>query len=448
MNSTILNDIVRDYESISSAWTATLLPIAQAVFWTLVLIELVWSAVWWVVDREDGLGVITALLRKVLAVGFFYALLINGPTWIRAVIDGFTQAGASASGLTDLSPSGVFDQGLALANKILNSVEGLGILEGIFPSLVAVFTALVVVVSFAIIAAQLLVALVESFVVIGAGILFVGFSGSRWTKFFTERYLSYLASVGVKLLVLYLIMGVGMSIAARWVPILERGGFSPIPFFYVMGGSLVFLFLTWHIPSVASAMMVGAVHLSLADVYYPLMLAGRATGLGMAAAGAVMTVGRWSGGRLREWTALHTGGRGDASGATGGGPPEPSGGGPSRLGPGPIPRSSRGPAGDSGTIESTGRGGTRRTGDASTPTDQTAAGNTTVSNTRMPRSERPTPPNSPAAGRREAARADEPLATTGDVRAATAERRAGNVDSGQSERTPPPNTPVVPRQDR
>ena len=57
-------------------------------------------------------------------------------------------------------------------------------------------------------------------------------------------------------------MGLGMGIAARWMPVLERGGFSPIPFFYVMGGSLVFLFLTWHIPSVASAMMAGAVHLS------------------------------------------------------------------------------------------------------------------------------------------------------------------------------------------
>src|SRR2546425_6024845 len=50
-----------------------------------------------------------------------------------------------------------------------------------------------------------------------------------WTKFFTERYLSYVASVGVKLFVLYLIMGVGMGIAARWVSVLNRGGFSPIP---------------------------------------------------------------------------------------------------------------------------------------------------------------------------------------------------------------------------
>src|SRR5712691_4504356 len=317
MSSTILDDIVRDYESITAAWFSSLFPIAQGVFWTLVLIELIWSAVWWVVDREDGLGVVAALLRKVLAVGFFYALLLNGGTWIRAAIQGFSQAGSSASGLADLSPSGVFDQGLALANKILNAVEGLGILEGVFPSIVAALTALVVVVSFAIIAAQLLVALVESSIVIGAGVLFVGFSGAWWTKFFTERYLSYVASVGVKLFVLYLIMGVGMSIAARWVSVLEHGGFSPIPFFYVMGGSLVFLFLTWHIPSVAAAAMIGTVHLSLADVYYPAMLAGRAGAAGLATAGALLTLGRWSHGKVREWAALHTGGGG--GGPAGGG---------------------------------------------------------------------------------------------------------------------------------
>lgn len=60
--------------------------------------------------------------------------------------------------------------------------------------------------------------MVESFIVIGPGILFLGFAGSRWTKFFTERYLSYLASVGVKLFVLYLIMGVGMGMRSGATP--------------------------------------------------------------------------------------------------------------------------------------------------------------------------------------------------------------------------------------
>jgi type IV secretion system protein TrbL len=310
VSSTILNDIVRDYEAISTSWFSALGPIANKIFWTLVAIQLTWSAIWWVIDREDGLAVVSSLLRQVVAIGFFYALLLNGGTWIPAVIQGFSQAGATAAGLTDLSPTGVFDQGLALANKILNATSDLGLLDGFFASLIAGITAIVVVIAFAVIAAQLLVALVESFIVIGAGILFLGFAGSRWTKFFTERYLSYIASIGVKLFVLYLIMGVGMGIAARWMPVLERGGFSPIPFFYVMGGSLVFVFLTWHIPSVAGSMMAGAVSLSLADAVYPAIWGSRAAGAGLIAASAVggtaVAAGRWGIDRLRTYTSLHT----------------------------------------------------------------------------------------------------------------------------------------------
>lgn len=310
MSSTILNDIVRDYEAISTAWFSALGPIAHRIFWILVAIQLTWSAIWWVLDREDGLGVISSLLRQVVAIGFLYALLLNGGTWVPAIIQSFSQAGATAAGITDLSPTGVFDQGLALANRILNSTADLGLLDGFFASLIAGITALVVVIAFAVIAAQLLVALVESFIVIGAGILFLGFAGSRWTKFFTERYLSYVASVGVKLFVLYLIMGVGMGIAARWMPILERGGFSPIPFFYVMGGSLVFVFLTWHIPSVAGSMMAGAVSLSLVDAVHPAILGSRAAGASLVAAGALggAAVGglRYGIDRLRVHTSIHT----------------------------------------------------------------------------------------------------------------------------------------------
>lgn len=343
MGSTILNDIVRDYESISGSWFAALFPIAQAVFWTLVLIELVWSAIWWAVDREDGLGVVTALLRKVLSIGFFYALLINND-WIRAVIHGFSLAGATAAGLPSLSPSKVFDQGLALATQIFNAPNELGLLESIFPSLVAALCAVIVIVAYAIIAAQLLVALVESYIVIGGGILLLGFSGSRWTKFFSERYLSYVASVGVKLFVLYLIMGVGMTIAARWVRLLGEGGFSPIPLLHVTGGALVFLFLTWHIPSVAAAMMAGAVTLSLADVYYPTMLLGRAGAAGLAVAGAagsaVWAGGRWGMDQLQKWTSMHTGagaGRADGFGGRNGSPPTPPGDGPSEPSSSPAP---------------------------------------------------------------------------------------------------------------
>jgi type IV secretory pathway TrbL component len=80
VSSTILNDIVRDYEAISTSWFSALGPIANKIFWILVAIQLTWSAIWWVIDREDGLAVVSSLLRQIVAIGFFYALLLNGGT--------------------------------------------------------------------------------------------------------------------------------------------------------------------------------------------------------------------------------------------------------------------------------------------------------------------------------------------------------------------------------
>src|SRR5437870_5929003 len=90
----------------------------------------------------------------------------------------------------------------------------------------------------------------------------------------------------------------------------RRGRRCPIPFFYVMGGSLVFVFLTWHIPSVAGSMLAGAVSLSLSDAVYPAMLGSRAAGAGLVMAGAVGAAAvsgvRWGVDRLRVHTSLHT----------------------------------------------------------------------------------------------------------------------------------------------
>src|SRR2546428_12949866 len=111
MSSTILNDIVRDYEAISTAWFSALGPIAHRIFWILVAIQLTWSAIWWVLDRGDGLGVLSSLLRQVVAIGFFYALLLHGGTWIPAVIQGLSQARADPAVVGKLLPTRAFGQG-------------------------------------------------------------------------------------------------------------------------------------------------------------------------------------------------------------------------------------------------------------------------------------------------------------------------------------------------
>ena len=74
-----------------------------------------------------------------------------------------------------------------------------------------VFCAVVIFIAYLAIAIQFVVAMVESYLVIGAGVIFLGFGGSRWTAAYVERYIAYAVSVGMKILVLYLLVGAGMT---------------------------------------------------------------------------------------------------------------------------------------------------------------------------------------------------------------------------------------------
>lgn len=147
-------------------------------------------------------------------------------------------------------------------------------------------------------------------------------------------------------------------------------------------------------------MMAGAVTLSLADVYYPTMLLGRAGAAGLAVAGAagsaVWAGGRWGMDQLQKWSSMHTGGGGgpaDGFGGRNGSPPAPPGGGPS----GPSSSPAAGPAvaspvtlrSNPSRIEpASGQG----QADARTPA---APANTRQGKNREGNAQIPTPPNTP-----------------------------------------------------
>ncbi|MHB8346122.1 MAG: type IV secretion system protein, partial [Acidiferrobacterales bacterium] len=129
---------------------------------------------------------------------------------------------------------------------------------------------------------QLLVTLIESYIVIGGGALMLGFAGSRWTLPFAERYLGYAVSVGIKLFVLYLIVGLGGTLAQQLVAQIVSYGSNVPPIVYLQAGvgSLVFGAIGYLVPGLAGAMMNGSPTLSLGT------LGGAAAGV---AGGAMLT---------------------------------------------------------------------------------------------------------------------------------------------------------------
>jgi len=81
-------------------------------------------------------------------------------------------------------------------------------------ALIALIAGLIMFLSFALIASQMVLAVSEAYVGIGGGVLLLGFSGSRWTIKFAEGFLGWLLGVAVKLFFLYLLVGVGLTITA------------------------------------------------------------------------------------------------------------------------------------------------------------------------------------------------------------------------------------------
>ena len=98
---------------------------------------------------------------------------------------------------------------------------------------------------------------------IGAGVFMLGFTGSRWTLVFGEKYVGYAVSVGIKLFMLELIVGLGYSLGQQWAALFYNGIAPPETYIEVVGAALVFGFLAWQIPSLAASLMNGAPRMTL-----------------------------------------------------------------------------------------------------------------------------------------------------------------------------------------
>lgn len=153
-------------------------------------------------------------------------------------------------------------------------------------SIAVMIAAALVVLAFIAVTIQYIVAIVESYLVVSAGVIFLGFGGSRWTTPYVERYIGLGVSTGVKIMILYMLVGVGLNLSNGWLDEAVGIGTSPNPSmtgFDVMGAALIFMMLCWQVPKLFAAVLGGSPALSGGD----LVSTGTAVVGGAAAVGAV-----------------------------------------------------------------------------------------------------------------------------------------------------------------
>lgn len=263
------SQIMDQYRAQRNTWTTNIWPYANNLFGILALIEFTWSAAVMLLEKTDLQSWTAALVRKMMWIGAFYALLLNGRTWIPAIIDSFEQIGQTSSGFTSIAPSDVFAQGIDIAGALMASASTSAFFTNTGVCLSLVVAAALIVLAFTGICIQFIVAMVESYIIVAAGFLFLGFGGSRWTAPYTERYIGLAVSIGVKILLLYLLIGTGMNISVSWMNDAQQVSSSTSPAmsaFEIMGAALIFLMLCWQIPKLFSAVLGGAPALTGGDL--------------------------------------------------------------------------------------------------------------------------------------------------------------------------------------
>jgi type IV secretion system protein TrbL len=317
-NTTVPSQIMDQFRNNRTQWTTNVWVYANTLFGILAVIEFAWSAAVMLLEKTDFQTWTSALIRKLMWIGAFYALLLNGQTWIPAIIDSFTQIGQNAAGLGALSPSGVFMQGLSLAGALMDGASTSAFFTNPGTSLALAFAALLIVISFTIIAINFIVTLVESYLVVSVGFIFLGFGGSRWTAPYTERYIGLAVSIGIKIVLLYCLISAGFNLSLGWLNEAQAIGDAARPVmvaFDVMGGALIFMMCCWQIPKLFAAVLGGSPALTGGDLVATASVVGGAALAvgGAAAAGAGALAGGGGSAAAGTGSAASAGGAGSST---------------------------------------------------------------------------------------------------------------------------------------
>ena len=222
----VFDTILAKYQSAAAHWQGIMLSAAKSIFWPLALISLSWRLIQRAIDGVDIPGLFREIFWPGFFIGFYYFLLVNGSSIASAILSTFmhlADQGSAVSGMSSLaySPSGI----MSMANEIWWEVlktSGKGIVfslipgtdSGFFANLLGVFVSFGIWVLLAMVAIDVLILLIASWVLLYGGLVILAFGGGFGFGFhqYAINYFRSVIALGLQLLGTGLIVTVGLSV--------------------------------------------------------------------------------------------------------------------------------------------------------------------------------------------------------------------------------------------
>lgn len=270
---------------------------------TLIVIDVTIAALFWAWGTDED--VLQRLIKKTLYIGVFAFIIGNFAALASILLESFTGLGLKASGapmaISDfMRPGMVAAAGLDAAEPLLDASADLigpvGLFTNFMQIMILLIAWVIVVLAFFILAVQIFVTILEFKLVTLAGFVLLPFAFFGRTAFMAERVLGHVISSGIKVLVLAVITGIGVTLFDRFI----QAGLGAEPdieqVMAIALGALTLLGLGIFGPGIANGIVAGGPQLGAGAAAGTAMAAGATIAAGAAGAaagvGAAATLGR------------------------------------------------------------------------------------------------------------------------------------------------------------
>jgi type IV secretion system protein TrbL len=252
-NDGVLDQVVTAFSTRAVAWQSVVMSAASWLFWTLGSISFTWTMGMLALRKADIGDFFAEFIRFTLFFGFFYWLLQNGPDFADSIIRSLRQIGDHASGTTGLSPSGIVDIGFIIWKQAISNLSAWNPVD----SFVGMVLSAGILLLLAVIAVNMLLLQVTAWILMYAGIFFLGFGGSRWTSDMAINYFKTVLGIAIQLFVMILLVGIGIDLLSSFYAKMSKATLN----FEELGVMLVFcialLLLVARVPSLVAGVVTG-----------------------------------------------------------------------------------------------------------------------------------------------------------------------------------------------
>lgn len=260
-----LTSILISFRSVFRAGIDAIAGPAMSLFATVAMIDFMVN----LLLHLDELDHIKNLIRACLKYGSWFYILKNYPALLDSLLDGAffigLIAGGGGVGMTTLTdPSMIIELGLRATQPAWDYLTSYqNILAINFPLMIVVmFSALLVLVAYFIIAIQVFLTLLEFYIIAAIAPAFLAFGAWNKSSFLAEKAIGALFGFAIKIIVLVLILSAAIPVLSEFT---MPANFSLASFgaaFRMAAAACCVALLCWQAPGVASSMMGGSPSLS------------------------------------------------------------------------------------------------------------------------------------------------------------------------------------------